>query len=220
MEFNYRDPQQLFAAYLKDFPSLELYYYEDAHNRVLQSDKEWSKRNLGYFCKEGEKAGFQSFMTGKEHEYSGFDLCWYCGYPPNTASRIDDWNREPKHMELALEHEMKKGAKQAYYAFSKLCDVKAYTKVLICCAEWRVPHDDLAAALAKSVALSSIKVDAEKYLLIIFWENQAQDNSQALVVNGYIVDHLGKLTGAGSAAFPINGPSWRSAYGNNSSLDP
>ena len=205
MQSNPIDIRALFNDYLKAFPSLGLYYYEPTGK--LQSDVIWTSKNVGHFRREGVKRGFSCFVKRQPQEYASLDLCWYEGYPSHP-NKIDYWNLRPKHMELALEHQCTPGAQRVYYAFSKLCDVKAYTKVLLCFAEWgRMTHkpDQLAAALAKAVQLSSIKVETEQYLLIIFWEDKEEkDKSQALRVNGYGIDRLGTLVPIGDAGFSID----------------
>lgn len=192
----FRQPQVLFQKYLEKFPSLKLKWDEK---------KTWAERNLECFYQMGKEKGFDCW-AGKygdkyyEGEYH-VDLCWYHGYPPNYAKNPKDWNLLEQHMELALEHELG-GAQSVYYAFSKLFDVKAYIKVFMC----RPPPTlirGLPQALARRVALGSIKVTTEKYLLIIFSEDKTRKPNEQLRIDGYSIDYQGALTPLGNKGFPI-----------------
>lgn len=186
-----RQPQVLFQKYLEKFPALKLNWDEK---------KTWAERNLECFYHMGKEKDFECWSGKHEGEYH-VDLCWYHGYPPNYAKNPNDWNQSEQHMELALEHELR-GADRVYYAFSKLVDVKAYIKVFIC----RPPSTiirSLPQALARRVALGSIKITTEKYLLIIFSEDKTCKPSEQLRINGYSIDYKGTLTPLDNKGFPI-----------------
>ena len=101
-------------------------------------------------------------------------------------------------MELALEHELKWEASQIYLAFSKLVDVKAYSKVFMCLPRPSL-RPNLPEALAKVVSTSPMKFSNEAYLLVIFLD---QKKDRALRIEGFNIDCHGNLILLSSRMFP------------------
>ncbi len=197
-----RQAKVLFEKYLEKFPSLALHWYEK--NGAYQRDKKtWRERNLECFYQMGKEEGFECWSGKHEGEYH-VDLCWYHGYPPNHGRNPKDWNQREKYMELALEHEQdeRREAERIYYAFSKLFDVKAYIKVLMCFPSPKL-SPGLPQALTRAVTLGSIKVMTETYLLIIFSEDKSFKPSEQLRIGGYSIDYQGVLTPLDNKGFPI-----------------
>jgi len=169
---NLRSPEVLFDLFTKEFPKFNLQW---------GNWTEWTSKLLGFFTKLGKQYGYYIRGGEKTSEYL-VDLCWIGSFKEHGAA----W------MELALEEEL------SYYDidsigedFSKIVDLKAYTKVGIF-APKLAEREEALRSLENLVTYSEPKIPTERYLVIFILDHgKKEKKAQRIEIVGYELNYLG-----------------------------
>jgi hypothetical protein len=172
-----REPDELFKKFVDDFPSLGL--------KWRMSDKEWTKKIFDYFAKLGKNDGFEVWYENSPYEYL-LDMCWIYA----TDKPPLNW------IEVAFEIEFSRDMDSITDEFSKLVDIKAYTKVLFC-----IPKvdeiDDLVSSASHMIRYNPLRFPEERYLLLMITETRKR-----LIANGIVLDSQGNTFVLKPVEFP------------------
>jgi hypothetical protein len=141
-----RELDELFKKFVDDFPTLKL--------KWDMSNTEWTKKIFEYFAKLGKNDGFEVWYENNPSEYL-LDTCWV------HASETPPLN----WIEVAFEIEFLRDLDSITDEFSKLVDIKAYTKILLCLP--KVDEiDDLVHSASQMIRYNPLRFLEERYLRI------------------------------------------------------
>jgi hypothetical protein len=161
-----RELNELLDKFINDFPSLKL--------KWDMPDKEWTKRIFDYFAKLGKDDGFRVWYENNPSEYM-VDMCWV--YNPDKSDL--NW------IEVAFEIELSRDLDSIVDEISKLVDIKAYSKVLLC--KPKVDEiEEMMSEASKMIRYNPLRFPEEHYLLIMITGTRRR-----LIVNGVILDSQG-----------------------------
>jgi len=184
---NLRSPEVLFDLFIKEFPKFNLEW---------GNWTEWTGKLLGFFTKLGKQYGYEVRMkTGilpkKETSEYLVDLCWVGVFKKHAA-----W------IELALEEELSYDDMESISEdFSKVVDLKAYTKIGIFRPKL-AEKEDVLQDLRHLVTYSEPKIPTERYLVILILNHgKTEKKAQRIEVMGYELNYLGDSRPIKSARF-------------------
>jgi hypothetical protein len=172
-----REPDKLFKKFVDDFPTLKL--------KSETPDTEWTKKIFDYFSVLGKTEGFDAFCANDPYEYL-LDMCWI--YAPKNTSI--NW------IEAGFEIEWSRDLNYITDEFSKLVDIKAYTKVLLCFPK-ADEVDDLVSEASEMVRYNPLRVPEERYLIIALVKIRKKAS-----FTGFMLDFAGNLISGGFRELP------------------
>jgi hypothetical protein len=171
-----REPDSLFRKFVEDFPK---------RIKWNMSDTKWSEKVFGYLADLGKKEGFDVLYENNPYEYL-LDMCWiYAKDKPDI-----NW------IEVAFEIEWSRDLDSITDEFSKLVDIKAYTKVLLCYPK----VDDVVELVSRASRMiqgNPFRYPEEHYLIIILGETRKKFGFSGIVVNS-----IGNCLGLGPKELP------------------
>jgi hypothetical protein len=160
-----REPDLFFKKLIEDIPKII---------KWKMSDTEWSKEIFGYLADLGKKEGFDVFYENNPYEYL-LDMCWV--YAKDTPAV--NW------IEVAFEVEWSRDLDSIIDEFSKLVDIKAYTKVLLCYP--KVDEiDDLLSTALEMIRYNPFRFPEEHYLIVVLSETRKR-----FIFSGFVIDSIG-----------------------------
>lgn len=170
-----RELDVLFKKFIDDVPKIV---------KWNMSDTEWSNRIFRYFADMAKEEGFDAYYENNPFEYL-LDMCWVY----EKAKPGVNW------IEVAFEIECSRNLDSIMDEFSKLVDIKAYTKVLLCYP--KVDEvDDLISEASEMIRYNPFRFPEEHYLIIALTETRKK-----FFFTGIVLNSIGNAVPLGTKEF-------------------